>query len=68
MENKNTYCNQNSRDSDYNKCIKNDKFLLVETCRFLSYRHEKDGFAFFVDGFEPSDYECGYKTPMGNEL
>ena len=34
----------------------------------MSHRHEKDGFAFSVDGFEPSDYKCGYKTPIRNEL
>ena len=34
----------------------------------VSYRHEKDGFAFFVDGFEPPYYKDGYKTPMSKEL
>lgn len=28
---------------------------------------QKNVFAFSVDGFEFSDYKCGYKTPMGKD-
>ena len=45
-----------------------DKLTVKVSLSLLSYRHEKDGFEFSVDGFEPSDYKYGYKTPMRKEL